>query len=195
MTPPDPVAGTLFLFAAFIAAGLLQALWLRLPVSARFGVPLDGRRRFRGRRIFGDNKTWRGFVVMVPGVGAAFALLGGLSGPFGDGLAGGLWPLSGRAYFLLGCWVGLAFMAAELPNSFLKRQLDIAPGGTAAHPLGRAVGFCVDRLDSLLGGLLALALVVPVPRFIWVATLLLGSVVHWLFSVLLLSLGVKRRPG
>ena len=31
----------------------------------------------------------------------------------------------------MGAWCALGFMLGELPNSFVKRQLDIAPGGTA----------------------------------------------------------------
>jgi hypothetical protein len=195
MSQPDPVVCTVFLFAAFIAAGLVQSLWLRLPFSAHFGIPLDGRCTFRGRRIFGDNKTWRGLVVMVPGVGAAFALLGCLRCLLGDDIACNLWPLSGSGYFLLGCWVGLGFMVGELPNSFVKRQFDIAPGAQPRHRFGKVIGFCVDRVDSLLGGLLALALIVQVPLFMWLTTLLLGSVVHWMFALLLMFLGVKHRPG
>jgi hypothetical protein len=195
MRQPDPVVCTLFLFAAFIAAGLAQSLWLRLPFSARFAVPLDGRRTFRGRRIFGDNKTWRGLMVMVPGVGAAFALLDRLRCFLAADGSCPLWPLSAPGYFFLGCWVGLGFMAGELPNSFFKRQFDIAPGTAPRHRFGKVIGFCVDRVDSLLGGLLALALIVQVPLFIWLTTLLLGSVVHWLFALLLMFLGVKDRPG
>jgi ABC-type transport system involved in cytochrome bd biosynthesis fused ATPase/permease subunit len=86
-------------------------------------------------------------------------------------------------------------MAGELPNSFIKRQFDIAPGTAPRHRFGKVIGFCVDRVDSLLGGLLALALIVQVPLFIWLTTLLLGSVVHWLFALLLMFLGVKDRPG
>ena len=48
--------------------GSAQTWWFKSPRSARFALPLDGGRTFRGRRLFGSNKTWKGFVVMVPGV-------------------------------------------------------------------------------------------------------------------------------
>lgn len=195
MHRPDAPVCTGFLFAAFVLAGAAHVLWLRSQLSAPFAVPLDGGKTFRDRRLFGANKTWRGFMVMVPAVGVAFVLLRGLLGWVDERLTDALWPLSSGQYFWLGCWVGLGFMAAELPNSFVKRQLDIPPGRLADHSIGRAVGFCIDRADSLLGGLLALSLVVLVPAGVWVYALVIGSAVHWGFSALLMFLGVKERAG
>ena len=59
----------------------LQLLWLALPIIAAGLVhlavmkldllpglrrlPIDGGLTFRGRRLFGDNKTWRGAVVTI----------------------------------------------------------------------------------------------------------------------------------
>ena len=189
MSAPDPFRCAAFLVLAFCLAGVAQALWLRSALSARLGVPLDGHRTLRGRRLLGDNKTWRGFVVMVPAVGAAFWLLH-LLGVFGH-----LWPLSAGGYGLLGCWVGFGFMAGELPNSFLKRQLGIAPGAAPDHPLGRPVCFLLDRLDSLAGGCLALGLVVRTPLLTWLYLLLVAPAIHWSFSLLLFHFGVKARPA
>src|ERR1700737_548254 len=122
MTPHalDPFACAVFLVSAFMLAGLCQAVWLASPVSQRFAIPLDGGRTVRGRRVFGDNKTWRGFVMMVPATGASFAFPAPLLAASPLGRAG-LWPLSPGRYALLGLWAGLGFMAGELPNSFLKR--------------------------------------------------------------------------
>jgi hypothetical protein len=86
-------------------------------------------------------------------------------------------------------------MAGELPNSFFKRQLGIAPGAAPKSALGRPLCFVIDRLDSIAGATLALALVLPVPLATCVAILLVGPGVHWLFSVLLYRLGIKARPA
>ena len=61
-----PAACAAFLVAAFTLAGICQTAWLALPVSQRLAIPIDGGRTVRGRRLFGANKTLRGFVVMVP---------------------------------------------------------------------------------------------------------------------------------
>jgi CDP-2,3-bis-(O-geranylgeranyl)-sn-glycerol synthase len=178
-----------------VLAGLVQVAWLRSPLSLRFRSPIDGGRTLRGRRVFGDNKTWCGFVVMVPAVGAICLLLRLAIDILPAGWSRGLWPLSTPGYGLLGCWLGLGFMAGELPNSFLKRQLGIAPGAAPRNPFGRQLCFLLDRLDSIAGGLVALALVLPAPLGTCLAILLIGPGVHWLFSVLLYRLGMKARPA
>jgi CDP-2,3-bis-(O-geranylgeranyl)-sn-glycerol synthase len=199
MSPPhdglDPLACAAFLMAAFVLAGLVQVAWLRSPLSLWFRSPIDNGRTLRGRRLFGDNKTWCGFVVMVPAVGAICLLMALARDLLPAGWSRGLWPLSAPAYGLLGCWLGLGFMAGELPNSFLKRQLGIAPGAAPLNALGRRLCFLLDRLDSIAGALVALALVLPAPPGTCLAVLLIGPGVHWLFSVLLYRLGMKARPA
>ena len=186
----EPIACGLFLLAAFTLAGVAQTLWFAAPVSLRFAQPLDGGRRWRGRRIFGENKTVRGFVVMIPATAAAFTLLGGMA----PGSIG-LWPLPPAGYATLGTLAGLGFMLGELPNSFVKRQLDIAPGHTTVTTAGHVIQFLVDRLDSALGMLAAVSLAVPTAWATWVVVLVFGPFIHWSFSVLLFRLGLKARPA
>ncbi|HUJ25422.1 MAG TPA: hypothetical protein VLW85_05355 [Myxococcales bacterium] len=42
----------------------------------------------------------------------------------------GLWVIAP----VLGGYLGFGFVGGELPNSFLKRQLDVAPGGRRRAP-------------------------------------------------------------
>lgn len=192
---PDPLACAVILIIAFVGAGVLHLIWLRSWLSARFMMPLDGYRTFRGKRVFGDNKTWSGFMVMVPAVGAAFLLFGLLRTALPSWLSQGLWPLSASSYGLLGLWAGFGFMAGELPNSFLKRQLGIAPGTAPAHRWAKPLCFLIDRLDSIVGMMLALSLVVPVPLQTCAYVLLIGPGIHLSFSVVLFLLDVKARPA
>ena len=190
-----PVACGLFLVTAFTLSGLAHTAWLAAPRSRRFAVPLDGGRVLGGRRIFGDHKTVRGLLVMVPATGVSFALLAALLAA-GPGIAAsGLWPLSPAAYSLLGTWAALGFMAGELPNSFIKRRLGIPPGAAARGRRLRAVCLVADRLDSSVGMLLALALVVPVSWPICLFVLIAGPLVHAAFSVALFRLRVKARAA
>jgi CDP-2,3-bis-(O-geranylgeranyl)-sn-glycerol synthase len=192
--PLDPGACALFLMAAFVLAGCAQVAWLASPWSRAFAIALDGGRTFRGRRILGDNKTLRGFVVMVPATAAAFALVAEVVGR-GDAGSVGLWALGPGGYALAGAWAGFGFMAGELPNSFVKRQLEIAPGAAASNRLLAACQLAVDRLDSGIGMLTALSLAVPTPWETWALVLLLGWTLHWSFSVVLFRLRVKPRPA
>ena len=182
----DPAAGAVFLLLAFTLAGFAQTAWFRHPRSRAFATPIDGGLTLRGRRLFGDNKTLRGFIVMVPAASAAFVLLSMAMPP---------WPLSLPQYALLGAWAGFGFMAGELPNSLIKRQLDIAPGHAAGGAFATALHFLIDRIDSGIGMLGALALVVPVPWQTWAVVLLIGPAIHWSFSLLMFRLGVKTRAA
>jgi CDP-2,3-bis-(O-geranylgeranyl)-sn-glycerol synthase len=192
MANPDAVACALFLLAAFVLAGVAQTVWLRSPRSQALAVPIDGGLTFRGRRLFGEHKTVRGVVVMVPAAAAAFVVLAILSG---GRRSDWLWPLSLSQYAALGAWSGSGFMLGELPNSFLKRQLGIPPGSAAASRAGFILQFLGDRVDSALGMLLALTVAVPTPALTWAIVLLAGAPLHWAFSVLLFQLGVKARPA
>jgi len=191
MASPDPLHTALFLIGAFVPAGMLHTAWLASLRSHAFAIPLDGGRTLRGRRILGDNKGLRGFLVMTPAAAAMFALLHWML----QGSGGAPWPLTSGQYALLGAWAGFGFMAGELPNSFVKRQLDVAPGTAPANRLAAALFFVVDRVDSIVGMLLALACFVAIPAATWGWMLLLGPAIHGSFSVVLHRLGVKARPA
>jgi hypothetical protein len=192
---PDPLACALFLTVAFVLAGLAHSAWLRMPTSRRLLVPLDGGARFRGKRVFGENKTVRGFVVMVPAAATMFALLHLLLWRAAPSFAADLWRLDMAGYAALGAWAGLGFMLGELPNSFVKRQFDVTPGMAPPGKLGAAVTFIVDRVDSIVGMLIAISLVAPTPWMTWAYVLLIGPGIHLAFSVLLHRIGVKARPA
>ena len=190
----NPAACAVFLVAAFTLAGICQTAWLALPVSQRLAIPIDGGRMVRGRRLFGANKTLRGFVIMVPATGVSFAVLAGTLGGMPAGLAG-LWPVSATDYALLGTWAGFGFMLGELPNSFVKRQLGVDPGHASTAISTRPLFLVLDRVDSILGMLLALAVVVPVPWLTCAYVLVVGPLLHGSFSLVLFQLGGKARAA
>lgn len=190
----DPLACAALIVAAFIPTGILQTLWFRTRWSTKFAVPLDGGATFRRRRLFGDHKTVRGLVVVVPAASVTLLVLSqvALVGP--SMLARGIWQLSPGRYALLGLIAGLGFMLGELPNSFIKRQLGVPPGGAPAGSLARALSGTLDRLDSTLGMLLAISLLVPTPWPMWFYVCAVGPTIHGCFSVLLSRLGLKGVP-
>jgi len=193
LVAPDPAGAAAFLIVAMSLAGIAHVLWLRSGAAALFGQPVDFGLRLRGRRLFGDNKRLCGFMMLPVAAAASFALLGLLRERLPSWLAHGMWSLQPGQYALVGFAAGLAFMLAELPNSFVKRQLDVAPGSQPRNPWVRATFTCVDRLDSLLGMLLAVSLLVPLPGLTWLWMLLVAPMVHGLFSILLYASGVKSR--
>ncbi len=189
----NPLTCALFILLAMTMAGAFQTLWFRMRLSRRFAIPLDRGITFRGSRLLGDNKTVRGFVVMIPASSAFFYLSGLLLASFSSSPRQGLWDLSPAGFALLGACAGLGLMLGELPNSFVKRQLGIAPGQTSDRPLIKPLFLVVDRLDSIVGMLLFVSLVVSTSWKIWLYVLLMGTGIHWFFSLMLFRSGVKGR--
>ncbi len=190
----DPFACAIFLVIAFTFAGFVHTLWLRSRLSQRFCTPLDLGGSFRGKRIFGENKTLRGFMAIVPATAGSFLILGIVVSNHPD-LSLRLWALSPGSYAFLGLAAGLGFMLGELPNSFIKRQLGIGPGKAPGKSSAKVVFFALDRLDSITGMLIAIGFFVPTPWRVWFYVALLGPGVHWFFSVILYWYGVKERPA
>ncbi len=190
---PNPVHATLFLIVSLSLAGVCQVLWLRSATSQRFTQRVDFGQTFRGKPLFGENKTLRGFMIMVPASAASFILISQLAAL--AAVDRGLWPLSPLAYAGLGLTAGFGFMAGELPNSMLKRQLDVAPGQAPSNKTLALVCLALDRTDSLLGALFAVWLCVPLPWTVWLICLLVGPGIHAVFSFALYKLGVKKRAG
>jgi len=190
----DPLSCALFLISSFILAGIAQTIWFKSRFSQPFRVPIDLGHTFRGRRILGDNKTLRGFMIMLPATAGSFLLLGLIASKIPH-VSSRLWPMAPSAFALLGLYAGLGFMLGELPNSFLKRQLDIPPGGAPDLLFARVLFFLIDRFDSITGMLLAVSLTVPTPWQTWFYLALLGPGIHWFFSVILYWCGVKERPA
>lgn len=189
----DPASCALFLLLAFASAGVLHAFWLRSAPSRIFQIPIDAGMTIGGKRLLGDNKTWRGFMVMAPATGLMFLFWAAALPAFMPKLAEGLWPLGSSEFALVGFWAGIGFMAGELPNSFVKRRLGIEPGTAPAHWLTRLVCLVADRTDSILGAYLAMWVVVPVPWTTLAYILAIGPGVHLGFSLLLFRFGVKGR--
>jgi hypothetical protein len=136
----------LWIFLPVIGAPLLHVWVLRGDLLRGLKRPLDGGLTLRGRRLLGNNKTWRGALLMCAGVLLATLVLS-------------LWPwwwdrlpddIRDAGPLLYGCLLGLGVVVGELPNSFLKRQLDIAPGSQRTSWSGRAMTL-LDQGDLVIG--------------------------------------------
>jgi phosphatidylserine synthase len=111
-------------------------------------------------KLFGSNKTIRGFVFMM-----LFSVIGALI------LRGiiMLWSpdltvdILAMPFWLLGIVQGFGYALFELPNSFLKRRLGIQPGESPKR--FKALFILLDQLDSGIGVALAtwIAFSIPVP--------------------------------
>src|SRR5689334_20677398 len=67
-------AQALYFLSPLLVASVLSAVVLRFDLFPRVRRPIDGGRTYRGRRILGDGKTWRGVLVAVVGSVAGVTL-------------------------------------------------------------------------------------------------------------------------
>ena len=188
-------AMALWLTAPVVLAGMLHVGVInRRLCPALAAVRLDFGATWRGRPVFGDNKTLRGALIM-PVATAVFvlfqtALLPGR--PWAQALAA---PFQVAHPLIWGLLAGTGYIAGELPNSFVKRQLGIAAGATASGGKWAPVLWVVDQVDSVLGFLLFLLPVWTPPGLVVLMLLAVTLVVHPLVAFIMLCLGLKTRIG
>jgi hypothetical protein len=191
------IAQCLWLSAPVALAGILHMVVVKLDLFRALKVPIDGGRTIGGERIFGANKTWRGFFFMVAAsaaLGAAQGLLWGSwalragAAPLdfaaiGRGLAGG--------YAVVGAVLGLGYALGELPNSFVKRRIAIEPGKTTRGAIGAAF-LVIDQADSVVAALGLAALFFGVSWRIVVAGTVCLTLLHLAINAGLYVAGVRK---
>jgi hypothetical protein len=91
----------------------------------------------------------------------------------------------------MGALFGLAYALFELPNSFIKRRLDIQPG-KSKKSVGGIINIFIDQVDSIVGCVLVLSLVSKVSLLLFVGFILLGAVTHIVVNLLLYSLKLRK---
>ena len=173
------------MFVPVLGAALAHAPVLSLDLLKPLKRPLDGGACFRGRRLFGDNKTWRGALVMTAGVLAATLLLS-LWDPWWSRLPDGI---RDAGPFLYGLLLGVGVVLGELPNSFLKRQLDVPPG--------KQRNLALTVFDQAGFVLVCWVLLLPIwVMAVWQAALVLAvvTVVHLVLNVIGYAIGARSAP-
>jgi hypothetical protein len=169
------LAQALCLFAPLVFAGAISGVVLRFDLFPALKRPIDGGGTFRGRRIFGDSKTWRGVAVAIVGCVTAAAIQTFLVADLARPVA--LVELRGVDVVPFGVAMGAGAMLGELPNSFVKRRLGIAPGRTTRGPLA-ALFYVWDQVDLLTTAWPLIAVWVrPTPRIV-AASFVVALVIH-----------------
>jgi CDP-2,3-bis-(O-geranylgeranyl)-sn-glycerol synthase len=166
---------------------LLESFWFMLPayfaamapVFARkidfLNIPVDFGRKFKGKRIFGPNKTWKGVFFGV----LAAVMIAVFQSPVKDAE----FRLIEADPLLLGLLIGLGAMAGDLAKSFFKRQIGI-PAGKPWIPF--------DQMDYALGAI-AFASVIYMPSIPHILTMvLLSSILHFVARLGGFHLGIRK---
>jgi CDP-2,3-bis-(O-geranylgeranyl)-sn-glycerol synthase len=179
----------LFALWFFLPAGLANATPIfvaKMPGLTRLNAPIDCGYSYRGRRIFGSHKTWRGLVSGI--VAATLVLFLQQLAVRHFGWAQHLTDVVDYQHlptFVMGPLFALGALGGDAIESFFKRQRDTPPGQG---------WFPFDQIDYIVGGAVA---TMPFVRlsvlqyiwlvFIWLATHLIASYIGFL-------LHLKERP-
>jgi CDP-diglyceride synthetase len=181
-----------------ILAGIANSVLVKTKLFGPIARPIDGRKNFIDhKRIFGDNKTYKGFLGYII-LTMFFAVVWGL-------LCTHIPELQANNFFyqahtntvafnaIVGGALGLAWALFELPNSFIKRRLDIEPGSNIQGARG-ALFIVLDQADSIFGVVLVLAMFHPISTSQYFLFVSIGAITHILFNFLLFTVGIRKRP-
>ena len=182
---------------SIIVAGILLFVPAMVPNSAAVvlggGTKMDFGRTWRGKRIFGDGKSWRGFFGgALSGIAMGLVIIA----------VSMLWDCSGtwaygEFYSNIGVIACLAFGAVlgDLTGAFIKRRLGMERGQKA--PI-------LDQYDFVAGAFLVTALFFPdwvysnyiegwhIAALIFI--LVIMFVIHRLVNIVGYRLGLKKEP-
>jgi CDP-2,3-bis-(O-geranylgeranyl)-sn-glycerol synthase len=152
----------IFIFPAYCANAV--------PVLAGGGTKMDfGKNFLDGKRVFGNNKTFRGFFF-----GWAVGVLVGLLECYVFGF-----PV------LFAVLIPLGALCGDLLGAFIKRRIGIPPGGLLP---------VIDQIDFVVG---AIVFSLPLTLINWqvaVAVMILTPPIHLFTNFLAYKLKLKRNP-
>jgi len=178
----------LYALIPIIFAGISNMIFVKSKWLSSWYIPLDNKMVLRdGHRLFGDNKTWKGFIGMIVLTAVWTGIL--RIYPEKSMLPKPIWW-----FYYFGTMLGLAYVLFELPNSFIKRRLNIPPGKNVSGTKG--VFFkIIDQLDSLIGCAIVLGFFTPVSFMQFCLIILVTSSVHYLINIIMYFVKLKSQAG
>lgn len=157
-----------------------------VPGIKKWTAPMDFGYSFRGKRIFGSHKTWRGLVVGIIAATLTLLLQQYMVGRFGwaQDLTASV-DYAGLPAFIVGPLFAVGALGGDAIESFFKRQRGIPPG----HGW-----FPFDQTDYIIGCAIATApfIRLSILQYLWLVVLWLAVHVVATYAGYLLHL--KERP-
>ena len=177
-----------------ILAGVVNSIFCKLNIFKSLKKPLDFNKKIKGKRIFGDNKTWKGLLGYIF-FNIIFMVLVGIIYKALNIEHLNFFYINHKntlAYnILVGALLGLFYALFELPNSFMKRRLDIKPGKTIKGPKKYFFIF-LDQADSVFGVALVVWMFYPIGIKVYLLYILVGAVTHLVINMLLYLLHLRK---
>lgn len=157
-----PILETIWLLAPAALANMAPVFAARYDWLPPLKLPVDCGLAWHGRRLLGDNKTIRGFVIG----GLAAALVGSL-----------------QSAVIQGTVIGLSALLSDAAFSFIKRRLNIPPG---------ASWMPFDQIDFVIGALFAAWFFVPLTAPHVIFSIIIFGLGSYLVSAIGVTLGIKK---
>lgn len=166
-------------FWFFLPAGIANVAPLfacRLPLLKRWNTPIDFGKTWRGKRVFGANKTWRGllfgtFVAAIIGLIQYRVITNSIE--------------STSFILLTTAALGFGALVGDAIESFFKRQVGVQPGEK---------WFPFDQIDYIIGGLLVVSPLVSLSLGDVLRIGILYFGLHIVFSYIGYLIGFKKSP-
>jgi CDP-diacylglycerol--serine O-phosphatidyltransferase len=156
-----------------ILANSLHMVFVKFNYFGKLAIPISEKK-------LGKNKTIRGFILL-PIFSGVISILGSFFiGPFHDFFF---------TDFLIGFGMGVIYLLAELPNSYMKRRLGISNGEHSEKYKGLQI--IIDRADSLVAIFIYYYFVTSTPfsdcfiMFVW------AMILSFVTSFILYSFKIK----
>jgi CDP-2,3-bis-(O-geranylgeranyl)-sn-glycerol synthase len=117
----------------------------KVPLLKKLGMPIDMGKTYRGKRVFGDHKTVRGFLAgILSGILVASIQMFLYSNSSWIVDISGSIDYSQPIVLLMGAMLGLGALTGDAIKSFFKRQTGVESGKS---------WFPFDQIDYIIGGL------------------------------------------
>ncbi len=178
----------LLLALPVILASIIHMLVVKWDWFKKIKFPLDHYLTFRGKRVFGDHKTYRGLFVMII-ASIIFTYLYSLCQDYPFFQRYNLLDFNQHGPLFFGFLYGFGYILGELPNSFVKRQLNIKPGEMSFR-----LQALVDQFDSVICILLLLLIFSDFSILHFAIGTLFYGFLHLAINYLLFMMKIRKQP-
>lgn len=182
----DLILFALWFFAPAGIANSSPVFANKVPLLKKLGMPIDGGKTFRGKRIFGDHKTVRGFIVgIICGFIVAVIQMYLYSKSSWIVDISNSVDYSQPIVLLMGAALGFGALAGDSAKSFIKRQVGIESGKS---------WFPFDQIDYIVGGLIISLAFTTLSLSEYIAIFLVWFLIHPIATLVGWLLGLKDSP-
>jgi CDP-diglyceride synthetase len=195
----SPLYKIIYFIIPIVLAGICNMVFVKLNVFNNLKIPIDAGKIFSdGERLFGKNKTWKGFSGMIFFTSFWVGIFGLLATNFTWFGEISLIPFSQSSIphseWFYGAVLGAGYVLLELPNSFIKRRLKIEPGKNIKGLMGLFFLF-FDQADSVIGCIVAMLTFYIPSLYDAIAIFTIGVMVHYLTNIFLYLVKLKKQIG